>query len=57
MHLPCAFYCPTMARLLSVKQLIHKSHDVTFSHRTSGSVLINKETEVPLQLRHNLYQI
>ena len=46
-----------MACLLSVKQLVHEDHNINFSHQKGGSVLINGQTEVPLQLRHNLYQL
>ena len=46
-----------MACLLSVKQLVHEDHNINFSCQRGGSILINSQTEVPLQLRQNLYQL
>ena len=54
-HLPRAFLCKDMHKLLSVKQLVRCDHSVTFDKR--GSTLgVNGHT-VPLHLKDNLYQL
>ena len=54
-HLPCAFLCTDMHKLLSVKQLVCCDHSITFDKH--GSTLSVNGHTVPLHLKDNLYQL
>ena len=54
-HLPRAFLCTDMHKLLSVKQLVCSDHSVTFDK--CGSTLGMNGHTMPLYLKDNLYQL
>ena len=54
-HIPCAFLCTDMHKLLPVKQLVRCDHSITFNKH--GSTLSVNGHTVPLHLKDNLYQL